>query len=115
MAINDVDKRAKIVNILMHQEIYGKGLTLKASSRCTWLKKGIRSCTSNNNMEAERKCLNCPTFSQDMSKSSYLRLGANGVVVDGLLGWIRVELLTDGILIALIVLKVSASVDVKFL
>ncbi|XP_050275468.1 uncharacterized protein LOC126717674 isoform X2 [Quercus robur] len=74
-----------------------------------------RSCTSNNNMEAERKCLNCPTFSQDMSKSSYLRLGANGVVVDGLLGWIRVELLTDGILIALIVLKVSASVDVKFL
>ena len=42
MAINDVEKGAKIVNILMHQEIYGKGLTLKASSRCTWLKKGIR-------------------------------------------------------------------------
>ena len=36
-------------------------------------------------------------------------------VVDGLLGWIRVELLIDGILIALIILRASASVDVKLL
>ena len=27
MDINDVEKRAKIVNILIHQEIYGKGLS----------------------------------------------------------------------------------------